>query len=238
MRPLPELTPANEWFWTSGSDGVLRIQVCEDCGRLVHPPVPICPYCRSRSSKPTAVSGRGTIVGYTVNAHRWLPDLEPPYVIANVALSEDPSVHLTTNIVGSEPSEVRVGLEVSVRFEHCEDVWLPLFELTGDEDPVDRVVPPVRPNPRRPLTSERFEHRAVLSGVGRSRIGRRLMVDPLSLAVDASLEAVADAGLTIDDIDGLSTYPGAGGMGMSEGGPSAIEEALRLNPTWINGGGD
>ena len=26
MRPLPELTPANEWFWTSGSDGVLRIQ--------------------------------------------------------------------------------------------------------------------------------------------------------------------------------------------------------------------
>jgi hypothetical protein len=22
MRPLPELTPANEWFWTSGADGV------------------------------------------------------------------------------------------------------------------------------------------------------------------------------------------------------------------------
>ena len=35
------------------------------------------------------------------------------------------------------------------------------------------------------------------------------MVDPLSLAVDASLEAIADAGLTLDDIDGLSTYPGA-----------------------------
>jgi acetyl-CoA acetyltransferase len=27
-------------------------------------------------------------------------------------------------------------------------------------------------------------------------------------------------------------------MGMSEGGPSAIEEALRIHPTWINGGGD
>ena len=106
MRPLPELTPANEWFWTSGADGTLRIQGCSDCGELVHPPVPICPYCRSRSSKPTAVSGRGTIVGFTVNAHRWLPDFDPPYVIANVALAEDPRVHLTTNIVGCEPADV------------------------------------------------------------------------------------------------------------------------------------
>src|ERR1022692_826905 len=73
MRPLPELTSANEWFWKSGSDDVLRIQGCDDCGQLVHPPVPICPYCRSRSSKPTAVSGRGTVVGFTVNYHRWLP---------------------------------------------------------------------------------------------------------------------------------------------------------------------
>ena len=27
-------------------------------------------------------------------------------------------------------------------------------------------------------------------------------------------------------------------MGMSEGGITAVEEALRLHPTWINGGGD
>src|SRR5260370_8075686 len=64
------------------------------------------------------------------------------------------------------------------------------------------------------------------------------MVDPLSLTVDDCLEAVADAGLTLGDIDGLSTYPGAAGVGMSEGGITAVEEALRLRPTWINGGGD
>jgi acetyl-CoA acetyltransferase/uncharacterized OB-fold protein len=238
MRPLPELTPANEWFWTSGADGVLRIQSCSDCGELVHPPVPICPYCRSRSSKPTPVSGRGTIVGFTVNSHRWLPKFDPPYVIANVALAEDPRVHLTTNIVGCEPSDVQIGQKVAVRFEQQEDVWLPLFELTGELDPIDRVEAPVRPVPRAPLGRERFEHKAVLSGIGRSRIGRRLMVDPLSLAIDASLEAVADAGLTLDDIDGLSTYPGAAGGGMSEGGVTAIEEALRIHPTWFNGGGD
>jgi acetyl-CoA acetyltransferase len=78
----------------------------------------------------------------------------------------------------------------------------------------------------------------VLSGVGRSDIGRRLMRDPRSLAVDACLAAIDDAGLAPDDIDGLSTYPGGLGMGMSEGGVTAVEEALRLRPTWINGGGE
>ena len=131
VRPLPELTPANDWFWTSGADGTLRTAKCGDCGELVHPPVPICPYCRSRSSKPAPVSGRGTVVGFTVNAHRWHPDFDPPYVIANVALAEDPRVHLTTNIVGCEPSDVEIGQEVTVTFLQQEDVWLPLFELTG-----------------------------------------------------------------------------------------------------------
>jgi acetyl-CoA acetyltransferase/uncharacterized OB-fold protein len=237
-RPLPELTPANEWFWTSGADGVLRVQGCADCGELVHPPAPVCPSCRSRTSKPVEVSGRGTVVGFTVNTQPWHPDFEPPYVIAVVALTEDPRVRLTTNIVGCEPTDVAIGQQVAVRFEHCEDVWLPLFEPIGSVDPVDRVPEPVRPLPRPPLGDERFEHRAVLSGVGRSRIGRRLMADPMELAVDACLAAVADAGLRIEDIDGLSTYPGAGGMGMSEGGVGAIEEALRIHPTWINGGGD
>jgi len=238
VRTLPELTPATEWFWTSGADGRLRVQGCTACGSLVHPPVPICPVCRSRVWEPTAVSGRGTIVGYTVNQHQWHPGFVPPYVIAVVALEEDPGVRLTTTIVGSDPTEVAIGQEVAVRFEHHDDVWLPLFELTGEVSRVDPIAEPERPVPRRPLGDDRFERRSVLSGVGRSALGRRLMVDPLSLTVDACTQAVADAGLELADIDGLSTYPGHAGMGMSEGGVSAVEEALRLHPTWINGGGD
>jgi acetyl-CoA acetyltransferase/uncharacterized OB-fold protein len=236
MRPLPQLTPFNEWFWTSGSDGKLRIQRCVDCSSFVHPPTPICPVCRSRVWEPAEVSGRATVVGFTLNARQWLPDFEPPYVIANVALEEDPNVRLTTNIVGCEPDDVHIGQEVAVRFEQNDDVWIPLFEPTGTDDPVDRVAEPQRPSVRAPVTGDRFEHRAVLSGTGRSAIGRRLMVDPLSLAVDACLAAVADAGLELSDIDGLSTYPGYGAMGMSEGGVTAVEEALRLKPTWHNGG--
>ncbi len=237
-RPLPELTAATEWFWTSGADGRLRIQRCTDCASFVHPPVPICPVCRSRCWEPAVVSGRATVVGYTVNQHQWHPAFEPPYVIAVVAPVEDPTVRLTTMIVGCEPAEVSIGQDVTVRFEHVDDVWLPLFEPTGEPSDGNPVAEPERPVPRRPLNDDRFEHRSVLSGVGRSALGRRLMVDPLSLTVDACLQAVADAGLELGDIDGLSTYPGAAGMGMSEGGVSAVEEALRLHPTWINGGGD
>jgi len=126
-----------------------------------------------------------------------------------------------------------------VRFEQHEDVWLPVFAPTGSTDPTDRVGEPKLPAPRRPVSDDRYEHRAVLSGVGRSRIGRRLMVDPLSLTIDACLDAVADAGLTLEDIDGLSTYPGpTTGAGIGEGGVTTVEEALRIHPTWINGGGD
>ena len=186
------------------------------------------------------MSGRATVVGFTLNQHPWLPgfDLELPYAIAVVAVAEDPTVRLTTNVIGCDPDEVHVGQAVQVRFEEHEDVWLPLFEPTGEDDPVDRVPEPQRPTVRAPLTDDRYEHRVVLSGVGRSDIGRRLMRDPLDLATDACLAAIADAGLTPDDIDGLSTYPGGLGMGMSEGGVTAVEEALRLHPTWINGGGE
>ncbi len=235
-RPLPQLTPFNEWFWTSGSDGKLRIQRCTDCSTYVHPPVPICPACRSRAWEPSVVSGRATVIGFTVNEHQWLPDFAPPYVIANVALRDEPTVRLTTNIVGCAPDAVHIGQEVAVQFDHHDDVWIPLFAPTGADDPVERVPEPKRPVPRAPLRAERFEHRAVLSGVGRSAIGRRLLRDPLSLTIDASVAAIADAGLAPDDIDGLSTYPGPSQGGMSEGGVSALEDALRLHPTWINGG--
>src|SRR5271163_3489717 len=87
------------------------------------------------------------------------------------------------------------------------------------------------------LAPEKFEDKVALTGIGMSEIGRRLMVPPLSLTVAACEAAVADAGLTFDDIDGLSTYPGGGNLGgFGEGGVTSLEAALGLRPTWYNGG--
>lgn len=184
------------------------------------------------------MSGRAHVIGVSVNHQQWLPDFEPPYVVANVALADAPSIHLTTNIIGCDPGDVVIGSEVQVSFEHVEDVWIPVFQLTGSLEMVDPVPDPVRPRVRDPLSEERYEHKSVISGIGRSDLGRRLMRDPVSLAVDASLAAIADAGLVPDDIDGIATYPGAGAyeIGFGEGGITAVEEALRLRPTWISGG--
>ncbi len=237
-RPLPQLTPFNEWFWTSGADGHLRIQACADCDTYVHPPMPVCPACHGRSAEHRVVPGTATVVGVSVDHQQWLPGFPPPYAVVNVALDGAPGVHLTSNVVGCPVEDVHIGQRVEVRFEQHDDVWIPLFAPSGEPDADGLVPAPALPTPRRAPTPERFEHRSVLSGIGRSAIGRRLMVDPLSLAVDASLAAIADAGLRPEDVDGISTYPGAAPMGMSEGGATAIEEALRLHPTWINGGGD
>ena len=52
---------------------------------------------------------------------------------------------------------------------------------------------------------EPLERRAVISGAAQSDIGRRLHRAGLDLTIEAALRAVDDAGLTVDDIDGLST---------------------------------
>ena len=80
------------------------------------------------------VSGRATVVAHTVNVHSWIPGSEP-YVIGLVAIDEQPSVRLTTNLVDVEPEDIRDGMPVEVVFEENDDVFLPLFRpaVAGDE---------------------------------------------------------------------------------------------------------
>lgn len=132
LRLLPRLDPENRFFWTSGSDGVLRFLRCGSCGHLLHPPVPRCPYCLGAELVPTPVSGRARVVTFTVNHQQWIPG-SAPYVIGLVAIVEQDDVRLMTNLVDAE--NVEVGMEVEVLFEHHDDVFLPLFRPT---DPARR----------------------------------------------------------------------------------------------------
>ncbi len=49
------------------------------------------------------------------------------------------------------------------------------------------------------------EKRAIISGIGISRIGRKTDIGHLELTTESSSAALADAGLTPDDIDGIAT---------------------------------
>lgn len=204
---------------------------------LLHPSQVVCPSCLDSELVWQAVEGRAVVVGCTVNVQMWLPSYPPPYVIAIVELAAAPGVRLTTNVVGCEPDEVHIGMQVRVRFEQQGEVWFPLFE--PDDGPALPVPVPEapRPQPRPMVSTSKFEDKVALTGIGMSQIGRRLMRTPLSLTVEACRAAVEDAGLTMADIDGLSTYPGGmvAGIGISEGGIPAVEEALRIRPVWHNG---
>lgn len=82
------------------------------------------------------------------------------------------------------------------------------------------------------------ERDAVISGIGRSQVGRKLGRSGLSLTVESALRAIEDAGLSRDDIDGLATYPGLvnASPGMSPCGVADVQDALRLKLNWYSGG--
>jgi acetyl-CoA acetyltransferase len=83
-----------------------------------------------------------------------------------------------------------------------------------------------------------LERSAVISGIGQSDIGRRLYRNSVDLTLDACLAAIADAGLTVADIDGIATYPGMMDTpaGFSGAGVTEVQDALRLKLNWYNGG--
>ena len=157
--PLPQITLDNEFFWTSGADGALRIQECQDCKSLIHPPQPICRYCYSHNMGVRAVSGRAVLSAFTVNHRFSIPGLPAPYVVAQVAIEEDPRVRLTTNIIDADPDDLELGRIVEVVFEQNDDVWLPLFRPTAQ--PETGPLPRRRDRPRRisPSTSGRWSPR-------------------------------------------------------------------------------
>src|SRR5262249_50643016 len=88
------------------------------------------------------------------------------------------------------------------------------------------------------MTADLFERRAVISGVGQSAIGRQVDRSGFQLTIDAILAAVADAGLTIGDIDGLAMFPGGGAAnlpGYANENLYEVQDALRISTTWRQG---
>jgi acetyl-CoA acetyltransferase/uncharacterized OB-fold protein len=242
FRPLPALEPETEHFWRACREGRLEIARCRDCGFWIHPPRPICPRCRKRDVGWEAVSGRATVTSFTVNHQAWFPGQEVPYVIALVELIEQPDLRLTTNLLDCPPDAVTIGMPVRVRFEPASDeVGLPLFVPDPDGTPATpRALAAPTPTPLR-FAGEKLERRAVFSGVGQSKIGRRLFRTDLDLTCEAALAAIADAGLTPADVDGLAAYPGPMGFGAAGfAGPAMpdVQDALGLRLNWHQSGGE
>lgn len=79
-----------------------------------------------------------------------------------------------------------------------------------------------------------FAGKAVLTGAGKSQVGRRLGRTGLDLTVEAVVRAIADAGLRPEDVDGIAGYPGPGvpDAGFSGATVHEVRNALGLRSRW------
>lgn len=125
-RPRPQANQDTAFFWEGARRGRLLVQGCASCGRLRHPPRPMCPSCRSLEWEAVPASGRGEVYSFVVHHHPPVPGFETPYVVALVQLEE--GVRLVSNLVEVRPGDVRVGMPVEATFVAVdEELTLPMF---------------------------------------------------------------------------------------------------------------
>jgi uncharacterized OB-fold protein/acyl dehydratase len=130
LRPRPAVNRDNAFFWEGIDRGELLIQRCASCGRLRHPPGPMCPSCRSLEWDTVASTGRGVVYSFVVPHHPHVPSFEYPYVVGLVELEE--GTRLVSNVIGVDPADVHVGMPVAVEFVAVDDeLTLHQFRPTG-----------------------------------------------------------------------------------------------------------
>lgn len=125
-RLRPALGHDNAWWWEGIRRGELLIQRCKKCGVLRHPPRPMCGACRSTGWDTVVSSGRGSVHSFVVMHHPQVPGYEYPLIVVLVDLDE--GTRLVSNLVGTDPGSVRIGMRVAARIEDVDpELALPLF---------------------------------------------------------------------------------------------------------------
>jgi len=105
-----------ESFYKFVSEGKLMAAKCIKCGAMLLPPKPLCTKCFSTDFEWVKLSGKGTLLSYTV-IHVSPSQFESmtPYIIGIVKLEE--GLHLPGMIRGVEPEKIRVGMTLTVDFD-------------------------------------------------------------------------------------------------------------------------
>lgn len=128
-RSVPQQSPESKPYWEAAREGRLIVQQCNQCEENIFHPRFLCPYCFSQDLSWIESTGEGTVYTYSVLHYAASDAWEDavPYVNAIIYLNED--IYMYTHLVNCDPSDVEVGMEVTVTFEDVTDeVTLPKFE--------------------------------------------------------------------------------------------------------------
>jgi uncharacterized OB-fold protein len=112
LDPIPTVDGA--FFWKAAAEGRFVAKKCGGCGRLWHPPRPICPNCLSVVDEEQELCGRGTVISWVMPIHPPAMGFSTPPIVVLVELEE--GLRFVSNVEGVAPQDMRVGLPVTVTF--------------------------------------------------------------------------------------------------------------------------
>lgn len=228
---LPRPTPDTKPFWDALAQHRFELPWCEACGKAHYYPRMLCPHCGSDHIAWRPASGRGVVHTFVINEKpaRGFED-RAPYVIAVVELEEGP--RMLSNVLTVErptPDTVGIGMPVEVVYTDVTDtITLPHFRPTG---PAPRHDPPAaRPAPALPAAApaliwKRRPGAAIVGAAESAKLGKLPQLSRIGLHADAARRAVADAGLTLRDVDGIFS---------TVAGPNELSEYLGLVPRYVD----
>ena len=116
-----------EFFWEGTEKGELRIQKCNACEMLRHPPGPMCPSCHAADRGYVVASGRGVIFSFLIHHAPKMPGRELPLTLALVELEE--GVRMVATVTGA-PEDLAIGDRVVAGYDQLDDdTTLPTWEV-------------------------------------------------------------------------------------------------------------
>lgn len=131
-RLRPVIGDDSRQFWQGVDDERLRLQHCEQCQTIHHPPVLRCRECGSFAFVWHDASGRGTVFSYGISRYPATP--QSPEGTVHVVVELEEGVRIVSNLVRDEKLEapLEIGAPVEVLFDrlHSENL-LPLFQLVA-----------------------------------------------------------------------------------------------------------
>ena len=112
QRPKPASNSSTDWFWDACNIKELRIQSCNECTNLQHPPAVRCLSCGSISLDSVIATGKGTLHSWAIAHYPQVPAFDYPLIVGLVELEE--GVRLVSNVSNVEPEELEIGMPLEV----------------------------------------------------------------------------------------------------------------------------
>jgi uncharacterized OB-fold protein len=118
----------NKEQWRGFLRHALLIDRCLDCGHWFDPPRPMCPKCWSLRVEPSAVSGRGRVVWFTL-MYQGVPGATPdsPLSVAVVELDEQAGLRVDSTVVECDPWQIECDMPVELDWVGSAEAPIPAF---------------------------------------------------------------------------------------------------------------